>query len=76
MTNGDVIRQMTDDQLISLLCEPYSDPDSRSIPDCSSECERDGTEEFCIIDCPVDYSMMLTEKAIRKWITMEIDDEP
>lgn len=75
MTNGDKIRSMDDEQLISLLCHYYRDPYSKSIPDCSDECEHDGVEDFCLINCPIDCSMILTEKALRKWIMMEADDE-
>ena len=64
MTNADMIRQMSDDELADLLvwgmygnCE--------FVPDCSEGCEDYGGG--CANNCPYDKR----ERAVRQWLESE-----
>ena len=72
MTNGDLIRQMSDKQLAALVSEDYASAGIQKPPDCSNACERDGDDDYCIFDCPFDHCRTLRKKAAEEWIKQEL----
>ena len=70
MTNGDLIRQMTDEQLVSLLSWGFVIECGIEVPTCDIGCELQ--EEFspgCALKCGSWHK----ERAIREWIGEEVD---
>lgn len=70
MTNGDYIRQMTDDQLVSLLKWGSVFECGIDVPECDEGCELyEELSPGCALKCSFEQK----EKAIRKWIVKEVE---
>ena len=67
MTRADVIRQMTDNDLVNLIVWGkfgiFED-----IPDCSDDCPDFGGG--CAINCPINKR----EEAVREWLAEDVID--
>lgn len=71
MTNGDVIRQMTDEQLVSLLRWGSVIECGIEVPECDTECEViTEVGPGCALKCSFEQK----EKAIREWIGKEVEE--
>lgn len=71
MTNGDVIRQMTDDQLVSLLRWGIVYECGIDVPQCDEGCELYLTlSPGCAQRCSFEQK----EKALREWIGKEVEE--
>lgn len=67
MTNADMIRQMTDEELVNLLVWDMYGAHHRFLPDCSDDCKD--LYYGCGARCPQEKH----ERAIRKWLEAEAE---
>lgn len=67
MTRFDVIRQMSDDELVSLLKWGISFSAGIELPDCSDTCPD--CESGCALKC----SIAKKERVLRAYLSEEID---
>lgn len=66
MTNADMIRQMSNDELIELLVWGGNYGTYCALPDCEEECEdfRNGCANGCTVE--------KKEEVMRKWLEAEV----